>query len=314
MITRRLALGVASAALAPAVLGAAEPGVLRIVVAYPPGGVSDLMARLIADRLEAHLQRTVVVENQPGAAGTLALSRLAHRSVHARTLVLCATTPLALARRLGLRVPPVVPVCGVMHTPQLLLGTSLLGGKNFGEVIEYARQSPGAVRWATSGVGTLGHLVLGQVAKAFNVDVVHVPYKGGGEQLRDALGGQFELLSSNLAVMQISYVKAGRLSALALGAPARCAPLPDVPTFAELGCPAANLSSLFGLFAAPGTSRGEVRRLNAALNAALSSPDIRDAIQDSGNLPASGSVAEFEAQIARQSALLSRAADDVNLR
>ena len=314
MITRRLAIGMAGASLAPAVLHAAEPGILRIVVAYPPGGVSDLMARLIADRLKEDLPRTVLVENQPGAAGTIALSRLAHRKAHARTLVLCATTPIALARRLGLRVPPVVPVCGVMHTPQLLLGTSLLGGRNFGQVIEYARRNPGSLRWATSGGGTLGHLVLGQVAKAFNLDVVHVPYKGGGEQLHDALGGQFELLSSNLAVMQISYVKAGRLDALALGAPARCAPLPDVPTFAELGCPAANLSSLFGLFAAPGTSRGEVRRLNTALNAALASPEIRDAIRDSGNLSAAGPAGEFEAEMARQAALLARAADDVNLR
>jgi tripartite-type tricarboxylate transporter receptor subunit TctC len=313
MITRRLVIGAAAAAIAPAVLRAAEPGLLRIVVAYPPGGVSDLMARLIADHLEQHLQRTVV-ENQPGAAGTIALSRLARRHGRGRTLVLCASTPLALAHRLGIAVPRVVPVCGVMHTPQLLLGTSLLGGKNFEEAIAYARRNPGAVRWATSGVGTLGHLVLGQVAKTFDLDVVHVPYKGGGEQLHDALSGQFELLSSNLAVMQISYVKAGRLDALALGAPARCAPLPDVPTFAELGCPAANMSSLFGLFAAPGTPRSEVRRLNAALNVALSSPEISDAIRDTGNLSAGGPVADFEAQIQRQAALLDRAADDVNLR
>lgn len=313
MITRRLAIGAAAAAIAPGFVRAAESGLLRIVVAYPPGGVSDLMARLIADHLDRHLQPTVV-ENQAGAAGTIALSRLARRRGRGRTLVLCATTPIALAHRLGIAVPRVVPVCGVMHTPQLLLGTSLLAGRNFGEAVAFARENPGAVRWATSGVGTLGHLVLGQVAKTFDLDVVHVPYKGGGEQLHDALGGQFELLSSNLAVMQISYVKAGRLDALALGAPARCAPLPDVPTFAELRCPSANLSSLFGLFAAPGMPRGEVRRLNAALNGALSSPGIRDAITDSGNLSAAGSVADFEAQMQRQAALLERAADDVNLR
>lgn len=311
----------AAMAFSPALCAAPLPGgrdVLRIVVAYPAGGISDWIARLLAKHLREDFQRAVLVENQPGAAGTIALSRLERTSSRARTagytVVLCALTPLVLAPRLGLSVPQVIPVCGVMRTPQLLLATTRLGVGSFQEAVDYARRHPGAVRWATSGVGTLGHLVLGQVAKAFELDIVHIPYTGGGPQLQDALGRQFELLSSNLGAAQVEYVRAGRLAALALGAPSRCVPLPTVPTFSEVGCPGANLSSLFALFAAPGVRRAEAEKLNAIFSAVLALPEVRAAIASSGNGPASGPKDEFEAEIERQRILLTRAADDVNLR
>ena len=174
-------------------------------------------------------------------------------------------------------------------------------------MLKAARAAPGELRWATSGTATLGHLVLEQVKAGFGLDVVHVPYSGGGPQLQDALAGRFELLSSNLAPLQIEYVHAGRLHALAVGAPARAALLPAVPTFAELGCPGANLSSLFGLFAPAGTSPRRIAELNAACATALAEPELRDALLASGNLPASGSAAEFGREIARQSAGFARA-------
>jgi tripartite-type tricarboxylate transporter receptor subunit TctC len=127
-------------------------------------------------------------------------------------------------------------------------------------------------------------------------------------QIQDALAGRFELLSTNLAPQQVDYVRSGQLTALALGAPGRSHLLPALPTFAELGCPDANLSSLFGLFAPPGTPAAQVTRLNAACAEVLAQPEFHDMLTDSGNLPATGSAADFAREIARQSQTYARLA------
>jgi tripartite-type tricarboxylate transporter receptor subunit TctC len=282
--------------------GARAARVLRILVAYPPGGVSDRVARQLAQSLSQRLDKPVVVENHPGAGGSLALGALSRAAPDGDTLAFSAITPLALAPHLGTTAPPVVPVVGVMHTPVLLLGTPALAAQDFAAMLRAVRAHADGVRWATSGIATLGHLVLEQVRREFKLDVVHVPYSGGGPQLQDALAGRFELLSSNLASLQLEYVKSGRLDALAVGAPARASVLPGVPTFAELGCPSANLSSLFGLFAPKGTSATQVQRLNAVCAAALAEPAFEQMLAESGNLAARGSAGDFAREIARQSA------------
>lgn len=277
-------------------------GVLRLVVAYPPGGVSDRVARLLAQRLGPELGLNAIVENRPGAGGSVALQWLAQALPDGRTLAFCAISPLALSPHLGTPAPQVQPVTGIMHTPLLLVATPALPVRDFAGLLRHAR-TPGAVlRWATSGVGTIGHLALEQVRRDFDLDIVHVPYSGGAPQLQDALAGHFELLSTNLAPQQVEYVQEGRLTALALGAPARLPLLPQVPTFAEAGSRAANLSSLFGLFAPPATPEAEVLRINAACTRVLAEPEFRRILTAAGNLPAEGSPAAFAAEIARQSA------------
>ena len=146
-----------------------------------------------------------------------------------------------------------------MRTPVLVVGTPAFAGQRFEDLIAAARAAPGRLRWASSGHATTGHLVIEQVCAAAGVDIDHIPYAGGGEQLNDALAGHFEVLSSNVAARQLADVKEGRLRALAVGAPQRVAVLPEVPTLAELGYPAANLSPLFGVFAPGRTPRARLR-------------------------------------------------------
>ena len=179
--------------------------------------------------------------------------------------------------------------------------------RDFAGMLALARAAPGSLRWATSGVGTIGHLVLEQVQRGENIEVLHVPYAGGGPQLHDALAGRFELLSTNLAPQQLDYVRSGRFTPLALGAPARTAVLADVPTFAEAGCPGANRDSLFGLFAPRATPAALVNRLNAACAAVLAQPDFRHVLLASGNLPAGGSALQFRAEIEQQASANRRA-------
>lgn len=298
MRRRRL---LAAAAFAPA-LRARAADVLRIVVAYPPGGVSDQVARLLAERLAPLVGHAVVVENRPGAGGGLALAQLALARADGRTLGFAAISPLALSPHFGAPAPRVVPVSGVMHTPLLLVGTPGLAARDFEEMVKLAHRDGEALRWATSGVATIGHLALEQVRRQLQLSLVHIPYTGGGPQLQDALAGRFELLSTNLAPLQLDYVRTGRLTPLALGAPQRSRLLPGLPTFSELGCPDANLSSLFGLFAPEGTPRHAVDALNAACARVLAQPEFRRVLAGAGNMPANGSAEAFAQAIARESA------------
>jgi tripartite-type tricarboxylate transporter receptor subunit TctC len=279
-------------------------GPVRILVAYPPGGVSDAIARALAERAARQLGTPVIVDNRPGAGGIVAMASLKHAPPDGRTLVFSAISPLTIAPRSGpVDFDPdndVTPVMSVMVTPVLVLGTAALRGDSLAVVVEAARRQPGAVRWATSGVGTTGHRVMERVRDASGVDITHVPYKGGGQQIADALAGEFEVLSSNAGELQFKYVREGRLKALAVGAPERLDMLPGVPTLAEAGFPAANLSSTFGLFAPGRTPPQVVSQLNRAFEEALRDPDIRRRLHEAGNVATGGTAAAFAQQIARE--------------
>lgn len=294
---RRLLAALAAGAAAGARAQPAPP--LRLVVAYPPGGVSDEIARLLAQGLEPRLGQPVQTENRPGAGGALAIDTLLRAAPDGRLLCFAAATALALAQRLHPGTPAPVPVAGVMRTPVLVVGTPALPVRGFAAMLEWAARRPDGVRWATTGDGTTGHRVLERVRRASGVAMVHVPYKGGGQQVSDALAGHFELLSTNVAALQLAAIRAGRLQALAVGAPARLAVLPEVPTLAELGFPDANLDSLFGLFAPPGTPEPLRQRLHDAVQAALHDGPLRARLQATDNLPFDGDAADFARAIAQ---------------
>jgi tripartite-type tricarboxylate transporter receptor subunit TctC len=273
------------------------PRAIRIVVAYPVGGVSSDVARDLARVLERQLGVTVIVEHRPGAGGTLAMAAVARSAPDGATLCFSAVTPLTLAPWLGpLPYDPlreVAAVFPVMATPVLVLGTAALKAGDMAELVTLARRAPGQIRWATSGLGTTGHLVLERVAATAGVDITHVPYKGGGQQITDALGGQFEVLSSNVAATQLRLVRDGRLKALAVSGSARVDALPEVPTLAEQGFPEANQVSVFGLFASGRTPAALLDRLNAALAAAWLDPALQRRLTETNNVPLGGSAAAF---------------------
>lgn len=270
---------------------------MRIIVVYPPGGLSDGVARSLAERLTQQLGVPVRVENRAGGGGSVGLQALTRAPADGHTLAFSAVSPLTLRPHLGaVGYDPfrdVAPVASVMFTPVLLVGTPAFAGRDFFDLLNLARARPGGLRWATSGLATAGHLVLEQVQLGSHIAVTHIPYKGGGQQLTDALGGQFELLSTNVAPAQLAHIEAGRFKALAVGAPHRLDVLPQVPTFAELGLPQANITSLFGLFAPGGTPVEVLDRLNREIHAAVQTPAIQARLLGSDNLPAMGDRASF---------------------
>jgi len=312
VLSRRRGLALAASALCAAALpclparGQGWPArPLRIVVAYPPGGISDAVARAIGEKLAGPLGVAVVIENRAGAGGSIGMDAVAKSAPDGHTIGFSAISPLALNPHLG-KLPydaarDIAPLASVMYSPVVLLATPAFEGRDLRDLLAAAKARPGAVRWSTSGLATVGHIVLEQVQQGAQVRFTHVPYKGGGQQLTDALGGQFEILSTNLSGAVMPHIRAGRLRALAVGAPARAEALPQVPTFAEAGLPGANLSSLFGFFAPAGVPEPVLARLNAEINKALQAADVRQRLLAADNVPTGGSAAEFARQIAQES-------------
>lgn len=281
---------------------------VRLTVAYPPGGVSDETARDLATRLQVRLGVPVIVDHRPGAAGAIALEALSRAPADSQALCFCAITPLLQLPSVGqLRYDPVqdiAPVAAVMRTPVLVVATPAFEGNSLADLIAAARREPGRIRWATSGHATTGHLVLEQIRALATVDIIHVPYAGGGQQINDALAGHFEVLSTNVAARQLDYVRAGRWRALAVGSPRRLSVLPEVPTFAELGYDAANLSSLFGVFAPGRTPAARLDQWNLHINAVLDEPAFKQRLLANGNLPVQASRLEFVRRIATEAAAM----------
>ena len=278
---------------------------IRMVVSYPAGGVSDNVARALGDKLSAQLGQTVVIENKAGAGGAIGLDQVAKSPADGYTLGFSSISPLALSPHLGKMafdpLKDIAPVASVMYSPILILGTKANKAANFAALMEQSRKDPGVVRWATAGLASLGHIVLEQVRHQAKVDITHVPYKGGGQQMNDGLGGQYEILSTNASPTVMPHIKSGSLTPLAVGAPKRLDSLPKVPTLAELGYPAANSTSLFGIFAPAGTPKAVLDRLNAEINKALAEPDIQQRLKASDNVPTGGTAAAFAKQIAAES-------------
>jgi tripartite-type tricarboxylate transporter receptor subunit TctC len=299
---RQLLVALAAAACGP-VSGQSRTwpqGPIRILVAYPSGGLSDMVARDLAEHLSSRLRIPVLVENRPGASGTLAMAQVARSAPDGQVLCFGAATAAALLASGPSGGTATLPVAGVMRTPVLVVGTPALQADTFASMLVAARQRRGGIRWATTGTGTTGHAVLERVRRASGAPLVHIPYKGGGQQITDALGGHFEVLSTNVAPQQIEAVQAGRLRALAVGAPSRLPALPEVPTLAELGFPDANLDSLFGLFAAPNTPTAIVERIHAEVGVALRTTPLGDKLRAANNRPFLGSPAEFAEQVPRE--------------
>lgn len=270
---------------------------LRFIVVYPAGGISDYICRFMAHEASAQLRVPVIVENRAGVGGSVGMAILAKAPPDGHTLAFAAISTLTSLPQFN----PVAyapqrdfaPVVGVMRTPTLIVGTPIFPGARLSDIVDLPQPSTRGYRWATSGVGTTGHTVLEQVRLATQANLVHIPYKGGGQQINDALGGQFELLSTNLGVAQLQHIQAQKLKPLAVGAPIRVRQLSHVPTLEELGLPKANLMSTFGVFAPAKTPRVIIEQLNTVFNTILGTPQLRSKLADSDDLVLGGAPEQF---------------------
>ena len=268
---------------------------VRIISGFPPGGISDTYARLIAQWLSEHLGQQFFVENRPGAGGTLAAETVAKSAPDGYTLLLTTSADTwndSLYQNLNFDVVrDFAPVGTISRGPGVLVVYGSFPVKTVPELIAYAKTNPGKVTVASAGIGSAPHMYWELFRSVTGVDMVHVPYRGGGPAVTDLLGGQVLVYFGTFA-STIEHVRTGRLRALAVTSVKRAAVLPDVPAMAEY-LPGYEASIYVGIAAPRGTSSAIVEQLNKTINLAFADATIPRRIVDLGDSPLSLSSTEF---------------------
>ncbi len=268
---------------------------VKIIVSYPPGGSTDISARLIGQWLSQKLGQQFIVENRPGAGNNLGTDVALKSKADGYTLFIANpanTINATLYKHLTFNfLNDSTPVAGIMRIPNVMEVNPSLPVKTVAEFIAYAKANPGKINMASSGNGTSIHLSGMLFMGMTGVKMLHVPYKGSAPALIDLLAGQCQVMFDNLP-SSIGHIKAGKLRALAVTTTTRAPELPDVPTVAET-VPGYEASAFFGLVAPKGTPKEIVDKINAAVNEGLKNPKVTESIKKLGGSPMSVTPAEF---------------------
>ena len=279
---------------------------VRLVVPFPAGGTTDILARAVAQQLSVGWGQQVIVDNRPGAGGNIGSELVAKAAPDGYTLLMGTVGTHAINPSLYAKMPydhvkdftPVVLVAGV---PNVLVVNPSLPVHSVPELIAYAKANPGKLNFASSGNGTSIHLSGELFRTMTGVDMTHVPYKGSAPALTDLIGGQVQLMFDNLP-SSLQFIRTGKLRALAVTSAARSTALPELPTLAEAGLPGFEASSWFGILAPAGTPKDIVAKINAAVGSWLASPEAKEKLLAQGAIAAGGSPDAFVKHIDAETA------------
>lgn len=282
---------------------------ITLVVTYPPGGGADAMARLVAPKMAEALGQSVVVENRPGASGQIGAAAVAKAPADGYTLMLDASS-FAVNPALYPKLPydslkAFKPIGVIALFPNVVLVHAAFPPQSIAELIATARKSKNAVAYASSGNGSAQHLAGALFESATGVDMVHIPYKGGGPALNDVIGGQVPLFFGNLA-STLQHVQSGKLRALAVTSDKRSAILPSTPSLAEAGVKGAEIYEWNAVFAPAGTPPAIVNRQASAFQRALDAPEVRQRVAQLGGEMQRTTPEQAQAFIEQQVALWGR--------
>jgi len=274
---------------------------IHMIIPFPPGGVADVIARPIADKLTKSLGQPVVVESHAGATGTLGASFVAHAAPNGYTLLLGTTNEIAMSPTLFKSLPydpntAFAPITPVAVFPNVLVVGKDVPVKTMADLIELARAKPDTLTFASSGIGSTNHLTAEIFQREANIKVRHVPYKGGGPALIDVSGGHVTAMFATLP-SAVSLIQGGTLRALAVTGLHRSAILPDVPTTKEAGLSGLVVTTWNGVLAPAGTPPELVERLHKALEAAIADPSLKQIFASVGADTELISPSEFSARI-----------------
>jgi len=303
---RKALAGIALAAVfsgvvAPACAQGYPSRPVRLIVPYPPGGGTDIFARLVGVKLTETLGQPIVVEQRPGAAGVIGADVAAKASPDGYTLVIGQASNLAINLSLMKKLPydPVrdfAPITLVATSPNLLVVHPSLPVRSIKDLVTLAKSKPGAINYASAGNGSPGHLAAEYFKKVAKIDLVHIPYKGATPALLDVLAGHASLYFTSPIAAQ-PFVQSGRLRQIAVTSGKRFPPLPDVPTIAEGGYRDIDMTSWWGLLAPAGTPADIVDKLNAATVKALNSAEVKERLASQGAMVVTNTPNEFAAYI-----------------
>jgi tripartite-type tricarboxylate transporter receptor subunit TctC len=265
---------------------------VRIVVAFPPGGPTDFVGRIVAERMSQILGQRVYIDNKPGANGTLGGGDVAKSDPDGYSLFLTTSGAVTVSPHIMAKMPfdtfrDFAPVALVTTVHEVLVVSPQLDVKNARELVALAKKKPGGVTFASTGVGSPPHLAQLLLDAAAGVKFLHVPYRGAAPALTDLLGGQVQVVALDIPVV-ISQIQAGKLIPIGIAGDKRDAVLPDVPTLAEQGYPNTDASNWYALLAPAKTPPAVIAKLNKAVNDALNDPAVHDKLVKTGATPVGG--------------------------
>jgi tripartite-type tricarboxylate transporter receptor subunit TctC len=322
MKLKTICLGwLACAALAPALALAQDyPNrPIRMVVGFPPGGGTDVVARIITPKLSELLGQSVVIENRPGATGTMAAGQVAKSAPDGYTIMMGHVSVNAIAPALFKNLSYDVirdfePIAIAAAVPHFVVVHPSVPAKSLREMIDYVKARPGKLTYPSAGNGSMPHLA-GEVFKAqAGVDILHVPYKGSGQSMADLLGGQ-HVVAFDTMPASAPHVRSGKLRPLAVSSAQRLPAFPDVPTAREAGLPDYVITTWYGVFAPAGTPKPIVNRLHADIVKAMQAPEVKAKLDGIG---ADGSVSrspeEYAALVKADTERYARVIKDIGLK
>lgn len=300
----------AAIALAAASLGSpawAQPypnKPVKMIVGFSPGGGTDILARIIGQKLSEMWGQPVVIENRPGASATIGAAAVAQAPADGYTLSMGQLTPNAIAPALMAKLPydalkDFVPIVLVGTSPNVLVVGPGVVARDLAELVALAKSRPGKLTYASSGAGSLQHIAAEAFKAAAGVDLVHVPFKGSSQAITDLIAGHVDMNFDSIPAAA-QHVKAGKLRAIAVTAARRASGMPEVPTIAESGYPDYDLTSWWGLFAPAGTPAAVVEKIHRDTLAAMQNAEVREKFAGLSVEPGGGSSRDFADYVRRE--------------
>ena len=291
---------------------------IRFIVPFPPGGGTDVNARIIAPRLSAALGQQVVVENRTGAGGMVGTEVVAKSAPDGYSMVIATIGPIAINQSLYAKMTydpakDLAPVTITGEVPNGLVVHPTLPAKTLKDLIALAKQRPRELNYGSSGAGAGDHLAAEMLSVMAGIRMTHVPYKGGPLAMVDLMAGNIQLIFATLAT-GMPYIRAGRVRTLAVAGAQRFALLPEVPTVAEAGVPGYAIHNWAGVFVAAGTPRPIIDRLNVEIVKALAPPDVRQKLLEMGLVAATNTPDQFASFIQSETVKWAKVVKDANLK